>query len=61
MTFLTQLWNDEVSAEMVTIGTLGVLGATAGLSLTADAVNEELADVARAIRSSDQSYCVAFN
>lgn len=63
MTLLKRLWKDEcgliLSAEMVTIGTLGVIGVTAGLSMTADAVNEELVDLAKAFRSLDQSYCVS--
>jgi len=63
MTLLKRLWNDEsgliLSAEMVTLGTIGVIGATAGLSMTANAVNEELTDLAKAFRSLDQSYCVS--
>ena len=63
MNLLTELWNDElaliVSAELVTIGTLGVLGATVGLSVAATAINEELSEVGQAIRSFDQSYRVA--
>ncbi len=63
MKLLTALWNDEsgliVSAELVTIGTLGVLGATVGLSVAATAINEELSEVGQAIRSFDQSYRVA--
>ena len=62
MRVLEQLWSDEsgmiVSAEAVTVGTVAVLGATAGLSTASTALNEELLDVARAIRSLDQSYSV---
>lgn len=54
------LWRDEcgalISAELVTVGTVAVVGMTVGLSAVSDAVNEELADLARAIRSLDQSY-----
>lgn len=53
-------WADEagviVSAELVTIATLGVVGMTVGLNTMATAVNAELTDVARAIRSLNQSY-----
>jgi len=54
------LWHDDrgavLSAEMVLVGTLGVVGATVGLKAVADSVNGELIDVARALRSLDQSY-----
>lgn len=54
------LKNDEaglvVSAELVAVATLGVIGAVAGLNMAATSVNEELKDVAFAIRSLDQSY-----
>lgn len=57
---LKSFWADEsgviVSAELVTIATLGVVGMTVGLSTMATAVNAELTDVARAFRSLNQSY-----
>src|SRR5690606_4419320 len=57
---LTRLWTDErgfvISSELVLLGTLGVLGATAGLHVAATAIDEELFDVACAFRSLDQSY-----
>lgn len=60
---LTQLWTDErgfvISSELVLLGTLGILGATAGLHVAATAIDEELFEVAGAFRSLDQSYCVA--
>lgn len=60
MNLLRDLWNDEMgailSAEMVTVGTVAVLGTTVGLGTLGTAVNDELVDVAKGIRSLDQSY-----
>lgn len=60
MRILAKLWTDEsgvlLSAEAVVVGTVAVVGLTAGLSAVATAVNEELKDVSFAIRSLDQSY-----
>lgn len=60
MKLLQKLCRDEagaiLSSELVLVGTLGVVGATVGLSAISTAVNEELEDVAFAIRSLDQSY-----
>lgn len=57
---LRQLLNDEagfiVSAELVLIATLLVLGLIVGLSQVQHAVVEELNDVAHAIGSLNQSY-----
>ena len=57
---LNDLWRDDtgavLSSELVLVGTLGVVGATVGLNAISTAVNEELEDVAFAIRSLDQSY-----
>ena len=57
---IESLWQDEggliLSAEVVTIGTLGVLGAVVGLNAAATAVDQELKEFAGAIRSLDQSY-----
>ncbi len=62
MCLLMRFWQDDagmiLSAEAVVVGTLSVVGVTAGLSVVASAVNDELKDVALAIRSLDQSYCV---
>ena len=62
MKLLRTLWNDEcgaiLSAELVMVGTLGVVGMTVGLATVSDAVNGELTEFAMAIRSLDQSYCV---
>ncbi len=43
-------------AEAVVLGTVGVVGATVGLSSVSYSINEELKDVAFSIRSLDQSY-----
>lgn len=57
---LTRLWNDEagalLSAEIVLVGTILVIGVLTGLTSVRDAVVTELADVAGAIASVDQSY-----
>ncbi|MCA9078069.1 MAG: hypothetical protein KDA93_23770 [Planctomycetaceae bacterium] len=59
---LQKLWADEagyvLSAEAVTVGTVGVLGATVGVGAMSEAVNKELTETAYAIRSLDQSYCI---
>ncbi len=60
MNMLKELWRDTtgvvLSSELVLLGTLGVVGTTVGLHMAASAVNEELKEVAYAIRSLDQSY-----
>ena len=62
MNLLAKLWRDEagvlLSAEAVVVGTVAVVGLTTGLTVVAKAVNEELQDVAFAIRSLDQSYSI---
>jgi len=59
---LQKLWNDEsgliISAELVLVLTICVLGVIVGLSSVVVAVNEELLDTAHAIGSLNQSYCV---
>ncbi len=54
MTWVRDFWNDEfgalLSAEAAAIGTITVIGATAGLSVASKAVNAELGEVALAIR-----------
>jgi len=56
------LWNDErgavVTSELVLLGTVGVVGATVGAQKVSKALNEEMIDMAHAIRSLDQSYCI---
>jgi hypothetical protein len=60
MRIVSDLWADEcglvLSAEAVTIGTIGVLGAVVGLNAASSAVDQELKEFASAIRSLDQSY-----
>ena len=62
MLWIQKFWQDEggavVSAEAVVVGTVVVAGATAGLKMVGDAANGELRDVARSIRSLDQSYAI---
>lgn len=62
MSILRAFWNDEsgvvVSAELVTVATVGVLGITTGLGVVASATNDELIELSKAIRSLDQSYSV---
>jgi Flp pilus assembly pilin Flp len=57
---MRQLWNDEagfiVSAELVLIATIVVIGMIVGLTAVRDAVVTELADVAGAIGCLNQSY-----
>lgn len=57
-----QFWNDEsgaiLSAEAALLGTVGVVGAGAGLSAISDSVDAELKEVGFAIRSLDQSYSI---
>ncbi len=61
MLVLWKLWSDEqgfvISAELVLITTITVLGLTAALTCLRDAVAGELKDVAGAIGSLNQSYC----
>ena len=57
---LRKLWSDEagaiVSAEIVLVATILVIGMVVGLKSVRDAVVTELADVAQAIANIDQSY-----
>lgn len=59
---LLKLWNDEygilLSAEAVVVGTVAVVGISAGMSMVASSINGELKDVAMSIRSLDQSYTI---
>lgn len=60
MKLLSNFWRDEtglvMSAELVMLGTVGVIGATVGLSAASTAINDELVEFSHAIRSLDQSY-----
>ena len=57
---LKKLWNDEagavVSAEIMLVATILVIGMIVGLKSVRDAVLTELADVGQAISQVDQSY-----
>jgi hypothetical protein len=57
---LCKLWNDEagfiVSAELVLVATILVIGMIVGLSEVQHAVVQELGDVGEAIGSVNQSY-----
>jgi len=62
MTALTsQLLQDEagfiVSAELVLVSTILVIGMVVGLAEVANGINEELEDVGAAFGSLNQSYC----
>lgn len=62
MTLLAhQLFHDEagfiVSAELVLVSTILVIGMVVGLSEVANGVNQELEDVGSAFGSINQSYC----
>ncbi len=58
-----ELWCDEVgfliSAELVTVATITVLGVIVGLTCVTSAVNAELRDLSWALQSLNQSYFVA--
>ncbi len=58
---MKSLLNDEcgfvVSAELIMVATITVLGLIVGLSEVRQAVSEELEDVASAIGSMNQGYC----
>jgi len=60
MKTLQHLWNEEtgaiISAEIVLIMTILVIGVIVGLKSVRDSVVSELADVAQAIANLDQSY-----
>lgn len=60
VTLITKLFHDDagfiISAELILISTILVLGMVVGLSEVSYAVNEELEDVASAFGSVNQSY-----
>jgi len=59
-TLMTNLLNDEngflVSAELILVATIVIIGLIAGLSEVSFAINNELEDVAAAFGSINQSY-----
>lgn len=60
---LSRLQHDEagfvISAELVIISTLLVIGLVVGVSEVANGVNEELEDVGAAVGSMNQTYAVS--
>jgi hypothetical protein len=58
---ITQIWNDEagfiISAELVLVATIVVIGLIVGLVSVRNQVVEELVDVGQAIGALSQSYC----
>ncbi len=62
MNLWQSFWGDEqgaiLTAEAVLIGSVAVLGSVVGLSAASNAVNDELTEMASAIRSLDQSYVI---
>ena len=59
---LRKLWNDEagfvVSAELILVATVAVIGLLVGLAAVRDGVISELSDVAGAIQDVNQSYSI---
>ncbi|MBL8829844.1 MAG: hypothetical protein JNM18_22890 [Planctomycetaceae bacterium] len=60
MRTLNRLWNEQdgaiVSAEIMLVGTLLVIGVIVGLKSVRDSVVTELADIAQALDNTSQSY-----
>lgn len=58
---IKRLWSEQtgaiVSAEIMLVGTILVLGVIVGLKSVRDSVVTELADVAQAVANVNQSYC----
>ena len=58
---INRLWTEEtgaiISAEIMLVGSILVLGVIVGLKSVRDSVVTELADVAQAISNVNQSYC----
>lgn len=63
MSLWNELWQDDrgaiLTAETVMVGSVVVLGSVVGLSAASNAVNDELTEVASALRSFDQSFVIA--
>jgi uncharacterized membrane protein YkgB len=61
MKLFSRLWTDEagfiISAELVLVATIVVIGLIIGLVMVRNQVVQELADVAQAIGSLSQTYC----
>jgi len=62
MRMLQRLWKDDagfiVSAELILVATIAVIGMVVGLNAVRNSVTNELADVAAAIDSVNQSYVI---
>lgn len=62
MNILKKLWTDQtgavLSAEVVTVGTVAVLGSALGLGMLSTAVNDELAEMAIEVRGFEQGVTV---
>ena len=62
---MRKLFNDEVgfviSAELILVLTIAVLGMVVGLASVRDAINSELVDLSNAFGAIDQSYNVVGN
>lgn len=60
MKMMQRLWNDEagfvISAELVLIVTIAILGMVVGLAAVRDGVTSELGDIAEAINALNQGY-----
>jgi len=61
-TILRALWTDEagvvLSAELVLVASIALIGLTAGLTTMRDSIATEMADVAGAFSRIDQSYSI---
>jgi hypothetical protein len=62
MSLIRKIWNDEagfvVSAELILVATVAVIGLLVGLAAVRDGVISELSDVAGAIQDVNQSYSI---
>ena len=59
--FLQQLWREEdgvLSFEWTVLTSMLTIGAVAGIAAVRDAVDDEMADLAQAMTSLDQSYII---
>ena len=62
-TIIAKFWNDQngsiVSAEIMLVASILVLGVIVGVKSVRDSIVTELADVGQAFSSFDQSFCVS--
>jgi hypothetical protein len=63
MNVLRKMWTDEagaiMTAEMVMLGTVAVLATSAGVGVLSNAVSDEVAEMAMAVRAFDQSVAIS--